>query len=163
MGGNPDVTGFVLNQMGRGQLFAPQLFLSAAFLSFANKEAGCGSAGEICEDDDGTKVWLNGTNTTYYLADDEDCGRVWGLKPATLITMIIMIGSLVSSILMPFVGSLADHTKHRRTIGRNGLLVCWFCTAVQVSVSKDTWKFLMFVQRRRGTFRRRLLDVCGGA
>lgn len=31
---NPDVLGFVYNQIGRGLLFAPQLFLVAAFLSF---------------------------------------------------------------------------------------------------------------------------------
>ena len=68
--GNPDVTGFVLNQVGRGVLFNAALFLLGTYLYLANKAAGCPNA--VCVDED------NDREPTPVPTPAENCGRVLG-------------------------------------------------------------------------------------
>ena len=72
--GNPDVTGFVLNQVGRGVLFNAALFLLGTYLYLANKAAGCPNA--TCVDED------NDREPTSSPTPSDNCGRVWGVRPA---------------------------------------------------------------------------------
>ena len=91
-------------------------------------------------------VGVNGTVVARDGGDDDGCGRVWGLRPASLVTQVITVGALVSSVLMPVIGSVADHSPRRRSLGRHGLCLCWLCTALQIGIDERTWKGLMCVQ-----------------
>ena len=112
--GNPDVTGFVLNQVGRGVLFNAALFLLGTYLYLANKAAGCPNAVCIDEDD-------NNRDPTPAPTPSENCGKVWGARPAALVSFGLTIGQVTIACLMPVVGSVVDHSHHRKSIGVAGL------------------------------------------
>ena len=153
-GENPDIRGYMYNNVGRGLLFISQLFLFTAMLAYANEAAGCSSSGETCAEEisGGFGVW-NSTNSTTTRGStqtatdgDETCGRVWGLKPAALIAQVMTLGALVSAVLMPVAGSIVDHTPYRRELGMASLGVAWVCTTAQLSIGKETWQFLLLLQ-----------------
>ena len=93
---NSDVRGYIYNNVGRGIIYAAVLGgLLSTYLKLANAAAGCDGADGNCpaEDDDGG----GGGGVTYAptaapVAGDpgggggDECGRVWGLRPATLIS-----------------------------------------------------------------------------
>ena len=148
---NPDVRGYIMNNVGRGLLFISQLFLFNAMISFANEAAGCSSAGETCEDDDddagGFVGVVNGTlGAVVGGGDDDECGRIWGLRPAALVTQVMALGSLVSATMMPVVGSVVDHSPYRRELGVCGIVVAWCVSLAQVGVSRRTWLVLLMLQ-----------------
>ena len=111
--GNPDVTGFVLNQVGRGVLFNAALFLLGTYLYLANKAAGCPNAVCIDEDD-------NNRDPTPVPTPSDNCGKVWGARPAALVSFGLTIGQVTIACLMPVVGSVVDHSHHRKSIGAAG-------------------------------------------
>ena len=145
---NPDIRGYLLNNVGRGLLFISQLFLFNAMLSFANDAAGCTTGGTGCEDDDDddTLAFVNGTAIFSDDDDDDACGRILGLKPVTLVVQVMALGSLVSATFMPVVGSVVDHSPHRRRLGIAGLVVAWLCSLAQTGIAPASWLFLLLLQ-----------------
>ena len=144
---NPDIRGYIYNNVGRGLLFVSQLFLFAAMLAFANEAAGCQTLGDACAADGGGAVLLNATATGASAGDDGGgCGRVWGLRPAALVAQVLTLGALVSAVLMPVAGSIVDHSPYRRELGMASLVVCWCCSAAQVGISRHTWQALLLLQ-----------------
>ena len=50
---------------------------------------------------------------------DELCGpRITFIKPSSLLTSYVMVITCVVSFLLPFIGAVVDHTKHRLLLGR---------------------------------------------
>ena len=145
---NPDIRGYLLNNVGRGLLFISQLFLFNAMLSFANDAAGCTTGGTGCEDDDDDDAvaFVNGTAIFSDDDDDDACGRILGLKPVTLVVQVMALGSLVSATFMPVVGSVVDHSPHRRRLGIAGLVVAWLCSLAQTGIAPASWLFLLLLQ-----------------
>ena len=136
--GNPDVTGFVLNQVGRGVLFNAALFLLGTYLYLANKAAGCPNAVCIDEDD-------NDRDPTPVPTPSDNCGKVWGARPAALVSFGLTIGQVTIACLMPVVGSVVDHSHHRKSIGVAGLGAAWLVCGLQAAVTRHTWQVLLIL------------------
>ena len=130
---SPDIRGYIANHAGQGCMWPVMLFLTSTYLHYANKAAGCSAAGETCAVDEGP-------------SNNDPCGKVWGFRPAALISFLMTVSSLMVAAFMPVVGSIVDHSAHRRAIGRGGVCVAWACCAAQVAVSKHTWPVLFLVQ-----------------
>lgn len=148
---NPDIRGYMYNNVGRGILFISLLFLFTAMLTFANEAAGCNPSGDTCaSDDDDDAIFLNATAAAHFdssiIDDDDDCGRVWGLRPAAFVAQVLVLGALVSAVLMPVAGSIVDHSPYRRELGMWSLAVCWVCSFAQIAINRHTWMVFLLLQ-----------------
>ena len=73
------------------------IFLSTSFVYLAQEEAGC----------------LDDNNEVI-----EDCdGKAYGFQPASFISNIAVISSVLSALFMPLIGAMVDYTRHRKTLG----------------------------------------------
>jgi len=96
--GNPEVLGWYLDAMCRGvTVMGSAIFMSVAILGLAKEAAGCESEDEICD------------------------GRVYGMKPTSVITNIMVAAGLAAATCMPFFRS--NNRPHELPKG------CWqdFC------------------------------------
>mmetsp|Transcript_16208 Transcript_16208/g.21007 ORF Transcript_16208/g.21007 Transcript_16208/m.21007 type:complete len:548 (+) Transcript_16208:50-1693(+) len=128
---NPETVGFVfVGSFSVGVTIMSNLFISAALLELALKEAGCG----------------------YLFADDVDddppsCKKkVYGMHPANLYLVMATIAALTIACLNPFIGALIDHTRFRKSLAAGTLFSLAIIQFVQMSISKDTWFFVMILQ-----------------
>ena len=146
-----DVRGFILNHFGQGIIAPLLLFIISTFLHFLNQAAGCTTSGEICANEYALQAYTNTTNLTVELTSapplgNDTCGKVWGFRPAALISFLLTVGSLTIAALMPVVGSVVDHSTYRRAVGRSSVCVVWACCAAGVAVGKHTWRVLIIFQ-----------------
>ena len=99
-----EVLGWTLDASARGVIvMGAAVFVSTALLKLAKEAAGCETASPDNDD-------------AYVVPDCEK--KIFGMRPTSLLTNIVMASSLVSASLMPLVGSFIDHTSYRRTAGR---------------------------------------------
>mmetsp|Transcript_2060 Transcript_2060/g.4513 ORF Transcript_2060/g.4513 Transcript_2060/m.4513 type:complete len:136 (+) Transcript_2060:147-554(+) len=89
-GGVDKAQGYALVGFGAGSAVMSGVFLSAAFIYLASVEAGC-----VDENDE---------------IDNECDNRVYGFRPAALVTNITAMAGLLAAIFMPFMGALVDYT-----------------------------------------------------
>ena len=147
-----DVRGFILNHFGQGIVLPLLLFIITTFLRILNQAAGCTASGETCANKYALQAYTNTTNSTIELApspppgNNDTCGKVWGFRPASLVSFLMTVGSLTIAALMPVVGSVVDHSTYRRAIGRSSVCVIWACCAAGVAVGKHTWQALIIFQ-----------------
>lgn len=122
--GNPKAQGYSVGGLGRGPVYMCTVLLSSAFIFLASREAGCTEL-----DEDGHEVIVS------------DCpNRVYGVfKPASLITNIATISSLLVAFLLPVGGAVLDYTPYRRHIGMAGALLLVLLEAVQIGTTQSTW------------------------
>ena len=128
-GGNDEALGWALDGIGRSVSFtAAAVFVGTALLNQAKLAAGCET--EIPEGE-----------TTL----PECNGKVYGIRPSSLLTTYSTVVGLVSSALLPLVGSFIDHSRHRREAGRiTALLLCMLLIPL-VFVSEETWFALAII------------------
>jgi len=122
-GGNVEALGWALDGIGRSVSFiAAAVFVGTALLNLAKEAAGCET--EIPEGETSLP---------------ECNGKVYGIRPSSLLTTYSTVVGLVSSALLPLVGSFIDHSRYRREAGRITALI--FCTLLipLVFVSEETW------------------------
>ena len=143
---SPDIRGYIANHAGQGCMLPVMLFLTSTYLHYANKAAGCSAAGETCAAVDNEGPLYTNVTAPVLLDENKPCGKIWGLRPAALVSFFMTVSSLMVAKFMPVVGSIIDHSAHRRAIGRGGLFIAWACCAAQVAVSKQTWPVLFVVQ-----------------
>lgn len=112
-----EALGWTIDSSVRGVvIMGTAVFVSSELLRLAKDAAGCdGSSTDICE------------------------GRVYGMKPTSLLTNIMAIVGLISAFLMPLIGSIIDHTTYRRTVGRVSGALMTFFTLVQVLLLPNHW------------------------
>ena len=133
-----EATGLALNSIARGAVGMSSLFLGPALLILAQnaaKEAG-------------------GCNTTSYNNDDnggqEECsgdeGRVYGMRPSSLLTNIGIFSGVFSAILLPLFGAIVDHTPHRKAIGQWAAILLSIIKGIEIFISKSTWFFISILQ-----------------
>jgi UMF1 family MFS transporter len=92
---NADALGWALDAVGRAVTFiAAGAFLSTALLGLAKEAAGCAASDTSCD------------------------GRIYGIRPSSLLTIYTMVVGILSAALMPFVGAIVDATRHRLRIAR---------------------------------------------
>lgn len=111
-----EATGWGMDAAGRGPLNQAGSYIGVAIIQLATIDAGCGEVGAArCPN------------------------RVYGFRPSSMLTMASVITGVTSALLMPFIGAVVDHTRHRKTVGvLTAILVCAI-TGFQVAISIDTW------------------------
>ena len=104
--------------MGNGPILMSNVFLSAAFITLAEKEIGCHYSDDAI--------------------DHEECGTVYGFKPSSLITNIGTITGILSACLVPFIGAVIDCTDYRRKVGASSALLMMVIQAIQIGTFQST-------------------------
>lgn len=122
-GGNGEALGWALDSVGRSVAFiCAGAFLGTALLRLAKLDAGC----EVDPPEGETKV--------------PDCdGRVYGIRPSSLLTTYTIIIGVLSTALMPLMGAIVDYTPHRRRVARTTSVVFCVLLIPQIFVSQETW------------------------
>lgn len=123
---NDEVLGWTLDSIARGvAVMGTAVFVSSDLLRLAKKAAGCEAA-----DDEG-----------------EECNnKVYGMRPSSILANIMMVVGLLSAVVMPFIGSIIDHTKYRRTVGRLSAAFMSFTILLQELVMEKHWFFAAILQ-----------------
>jgi MFS-type transporter involved in bile tolerance (Atg22 family) len=123
-----EVMGWTLDAATRGViLIATAVFVSSELLRLAKEATGCMGTDEERFDDD----------VVYEESCDE--ARVYGMRPTSILTNIVTVTSLLSAIIMPLVGSIVDHTDHRRAVGSISAAAIAIFILVQMLVIEEHW------------------------
>ena len=129
-GGNSEALAWAVDVSGRSISFiGSAAFLASTLLRLAKEAAGC----ETEPPEGETKV-------------PECDGRVYGIRPSSLLTTYTIVIGITSAVLMPLMGSLVDHTPHRRLLGR--ILSALYCLLLfpQIFISENTWLMVAILQ-----------------
>jgi len=133
-----EATGLALNSIARGLVGMSSLFLGPALLILAqdaaNEAGGCNTSNN---NDDGQNNDCN---------NNDDEGRVYGMRPSSLLTNIGVFSGVFSAILLPLFGAIVDHTPHRKAIGQWGAILLSIIKGIEIFVSKSTWFFISILQ-----------------
>uniref|UniRef100_A0A7S3VA17 Major facilitator superfamily (MFS) profile domain-containing protein n=1 Tax=Chaetoceros debilis TaxID=122233 RepID=A0A7S3VA17_9STRA len=106
---------------------ASSVYLSTVFVKFAYIEAGC-----AIDIPDGETVL------------PECNGRIYGIKPSSILTVFVMALGVITALFLPIVGALLDSSNWRRAVGAiTGVVLC-VITLIQSFVSEEIW-FPIFV------------------
>lgn len=115
-----EVLGWTLDASARGvAVMGTAVFVSSDLLRLA-KEATCE---EFDED-----MW-----------ETECSERVFGIRPSSILTDIVMVVGLLSAFMMPLVGSIIDHTPYRRAVGSFSAVAMCVFILIQMLVMEDHW------------------------
>ena len=115
-----ETPGFLWDNVAAGGVLATNVFFNIAVLRLATLAAGCPAPEDVDE--------------------DQGCSnKVYGLKPSSFLTTIIMCGQFSATALMPLVGAAVDYTSKRRQFGSVSAWILCFTTLLQASISKQTW------------------------
>lgn len=126
-----EVTAWTLDSIARGVIvMGAAVFVSTALLKLAYEAAGCET--EPQHDD------------TYQVPECNE--KVFGMRPTSLLTNIVMISGLASAALMPLVGSYIDHTNHRRTVGRISAACLVLFILLQIIALRYAWFIAAAIQ-----------------
>ena len=118
----PEAAGWGMDSAGRGPLNLVGGYLGSALLRLAAADVNCPNPGNC-------NVSVKG-----------------GIfKPSSLLTVTSAIVGIVAAILMPFVGALVDHTKHRKLLGVVSGFIVVLVTGLQMSISLEpnNWLFIL--------------------
>jgi MFS-type transporter involved in bile tolerance (Atg22 family) len=117
-----EVLGWTLDATARGvAVIGTAVFVSSDLLRLAKEAAGCYQYEEMAQ-------------------QEEECqGRVYGMRPSSILADIVMVVGLLSAILMPLIGSIIDHTKYRRAVGSYSAAFMSIMILVQMLIMDDLW------------------------
>lgn len=90
------------------------VFVSTALLHLAKEAAGCEP-------------------------DDECDGRVYGMRPSSLLTNIVTVVGIICALTMPLVGAIIDHTSLRRDVGRITSALFTVAILLQLILLRIAW------------------------
>jgi MFS transporter, UMF1 family len=100
--GNEEALAWCLDGIGRAiQFVGAGAFVGTALIAIASKNAGCET-----EPPEGETVVPPCHN------------RIYGIKPSSLLSTYTMVIGVSSTVLLPLLGAVIDHTPHRRLLGR---------------------------------------------
>eukprot|EP00536_Pseudo-nitzschia_multiseries_P016375 jgi/Psemu1/299247/fgenesh1_pm.1096_\ len=120
---NDEVLGWTLDASARGvTVMGTAVFVSSDLLRLAKEAAGCDDAEEECNE------------------------RIYGMLPSSILTNIVMLVGLLSAFLMPLIGSIIDHTKHRRAVGSLSAGLMTFTVLLQMLIMEDYWLIAAVLQ-----------------
>ena len=115
---NPEVRAYYLVGFGRACLFISFNFLVAAVIHFAYLDSGCRQYGL----DDDSAAYDDGEKNAFYAegwakaegGKPGDCeGKVYGLRPSSIVSVLATVGGLVSAFGMPIAGAIVSHHRPR--------------------------------------------------
>lgn len=110
-----EALGWTLDAAARGvAVMGTAVFVSTELLRLATIAAGCDMA--------------------------EECySRVYGMRPSSILSNIVTVVGLFSAFIMPLIGSIIDHTTHRKTIGSASAAALAIFILVQALVIEEHW------------------------
>lgn len=83
--------------IARGAFLTAYLWIAASFQYLASEDAGC-------VDEEGKLI--------------PDCsGKVYGIRPDSILTLITTLTGILSALLMPVTGAIVDYTTYRKRVG----------------------------------------------
>ena len=124
--GIPRAQAYAYGSVSHGAIAMSNVFLSASIIYLASDEAGC-----IDENDE----------------VDDDCDeRVYGFRPAVIVTNIAVIAGLVAAFVLPLFGAIIDYTSYRRLAGIILAISMFVIQAVQIGTVEATWFFMAILQ-----------------
>lgn len=131
-----EATGLAFNSIGRGAVIMSTIFLGPALLKLAAVAAtsNCYAGGADYDDDHSEAECINGG------------GRIYGMRPTSLLTNIGVFSGLFSAILTPFFGSIVDHTPHRKALGQGSALLLSLIKGIEICLSQSTWFVVSVLQ-----------------
>jgi len=117
---------YLWDNIAGGAVLSTNIFFNIALLHLASVAAGCRPASEN---------------------DDGACdAHVYGLKPSSMVTTVVMVGQMSAALAMPFVGAAVDYTPHRRRFGAVSAAVLAFTTFAQAMIGPRTWEVVAAMQ-----------------
>ena len=122
--GIPEASAIYLYNVGEGFFITGSVYFSTALLHLGDQVAGCNDLD---------------------LDDDEDCDlKIWGLlKPSSLTATCAIIVSLGSSLAMPLIGAIIDHTRHRKSVGKWAAYSIIICNAISIAIFEETFELMV--------------------
>merc|ERR1712151_1008783 len=119
--GNNEVKAWAYDSIAQGVFFMSLAFYASAIVGLAEQKAGC--VDHSGEDD-------NITTTCD--------GKVYGVRPGAILTLVTTIAGFFGSILMPLVGAVIDHTSYRRGVALSSAVITLVLAALQLLLSAET-------------------------
>lgn len=129
--GPVEATGLALNSFGRGAVGMSTLFLGPALLVLAKQAATLDCYNEAENES---------------ACDGDDEGRVYGMKPTSLLTNIGILSGVLSTLMLPLFGAIIDHTPHRKSIGHGSAIILSIVKGIEIFVSQHTWFAVSILQ-----------------
>ena len=118
---------YLWDNLCAGCVMSTNIFFNIAILKLATIAAGCRPEGG---DDDGACT-----------------AHVYGLKPSSFVTTVVMVGQMSAAIAMPFVGAAVDYTDSRRWFGAASAWVLAVTTLLQSMITfRKTWVVVAAMQ-----------------
>jgi MFS transporter, UMF1 family len=129
-----EVLGWTMDAAARGvAIMGTAVFVSSELLKLAKEAAGCNTAAD----------W----NGETWNASSGGCDlRVHGMRPSSILANIVMVVGLISAVLMPLIGSLIDHTPHRRAVGSISAACMVTFILFQMMVLQAAWFLAAILQ-----------------
>jgi UMF1 family MFS transporter len=128
-----EVFGWTLDAAARGvAVMGTAVFVSTELLRLAEEAAGC----EVSDYDDDIVDQV----------EAECTNRVYGMRPSSILTNIVMVVGLFSACVMPLVGSIIDHTPHRRAVGSVSAAALSVFILLQMLVMEKFWFLAAILQ-----------------
>uniref|UniRef100_A0A7S1V463 Major facilitator superfamily (MFS) profile domain-containing protein n=1 Tax=Grammatophora oceanica TaxID=210454 RepID=A0A7S1V463_9STRA len=121
----PEATGWSMDAAAKGPLNMAGTHIGNALIVLAMAEAGCTS--RQCD------------------------ARVYGIRATSILPVTSMVTSIIAGLVMPIVGSIVDHTSHRKLVGSLTAFFVVVCLGGQIAISEDNW-FIMLCLEGVGAF-----------
>ncbi|KAL3767625.1 hypothetical protein ACHAWO_011090 [Cyclotella atomus] len=116
-GNHKEARGWAFDAIGRSTSFVGNaVFVGTAVIHLARINAGCDPQDVGCD-----------SRTTY------------GIRPSSFLSLYNVIVGLASSALLPLLGSIVDHTHHRRLIARISAVVYCIGLFPLIFLNESTW------------------------
>uniref|UniRef100_A0A6U3QQQ3 Major facilitator superfamily (MFS) profile domain-containing protein n=2 Tax=Ditylum brightwellii TaxID=49249 RepID=A0A6U3QQQ3_9STRA len=122
-----DATGWVYNNFGANIGIVSNIFFSTAIIFFARSQLGCAEPGDVC-------------------------GRVHGLRPSSLVTVVVTFSGVITAFFMPYIGAIVDYTPKRKPLGILACILFIIIQSTQISISEQTWFAMAVLQAFNGFF-----------
>jgi hypothetical protein len=129
-----EANGLALDMYARATVAMCSLFLGPALLDLANDAARCGS---------GSSVDAYNEDSLMSSCDN----TIYGFRPSSLLTNLATISGILSSIALPFFGSIVDHTPYRRHVGAYTAIGLILVKSIEgIVLGPSTWFFITGLQ-----------------
>jgi len=129
--GHRESQGINIAGLSRGAISMSNVYLANSMIHLACKQAG------------GFEIEGREQCTNYSL-------EVYGMKPATLISNIAVIASVLTALLMPVFGAIIDFTPHRRMVGVGTSIFLVVISGIQIGTTEVCFFIYLFHSRKFG-------------
>jgi MFS-type transporter involved in bile tolerance (Atg22 family) len=128
--GNDEALGWAVDSVARTIAFVSTgLFLGVSLINLAKLEAGC-----VIVIPEGETVL------------PECNGRVYGVRPSSLVTLYSTVVGIVSATTLPIAGAVLDHTTWRKSVATGTAVIQCAILFIQIFLTESNWMFMAGIQ-----------------